>query len=432
MNLEQFIKACNDGDYETVSKCLNRKGFFSRLFSSQIDINGTYELCKTALHYSAAAGYFEIVKLLISNGADINAADVSGETALHYSAAGGHFEIVKLLISNGADINAVSDIGDSVLYSAASNGHLEIVKLLIANGADINAGINSGKTALNIGIYKQKFDMVKYLVANGADINASDQSGDTALKLAASHGNTEAVKLLIDNGAAVNAATDIGATALYGAVVGGHTEIAKMLIEQGADVNCHLSETGTTALHSAASKGHIDIAKLLISNGADIQASDYDGETVRAYAAENGHSEIIELLDQPATWAEPGKTDRPADLGKNILVDSKSGLMWQREDDGIERSYRDANSYCENLSLDGFDGWRLPTIGELATIFNSASATKHASAFINAKAERYWSITEFDHPGSASPVAYTLDFSNGSKTTYFQENEYFVRAVRNS
>ena len=124
---------------------------------------------------------------------------------------------------------------------------------------------------------------------------------------------------------------------------------------------------------------------------------------------------------------EPDETGNSAD---GCIIDTSTGLMWQKEDDGVERNFRDAIQYCDELSLGGYTDWRLPTADELKTIFDPYSETKHSSPFINAKPERYWSITIIFDPGAASPIAYTLDFASGSQTTYFQSYEYYVRAVR--
>lgn len=45
-----------------------------------------------------------------------------------------------------------------------------------------------------------------------------------------------------------------------------------------------------------------------------------------------------------------------------------AGLIWTGRDNGEGISWFDANSYCSNLELGGFDDWRLPEIGELETL----------------------------------------------------------------
>lgn len=50
---------------------------------------------QTALHWAAADGHLDIVRLLIQRGAEINATHVAGYTALHEAAQRGHYDVVK-------------------------------------------------------------------------------------------------------------------------------------------------------------------------------------------------------------------------------------------------------------------------------------------------------------------------------------------------
>jgi len=50
------------------------------------------------------------------------------------------------------------------------------------------------------------------------------------------------------------------------------------------------------------------------------------------------------------------------------VTDDITGLMWQREDDNIERDWYNAISYCDSLPLAGYTDWRLPNEFELQSI----------------------------------------------------------------
>ena len=54
--------------------------------------------------------------------------------------------------------------------------------------------------------------------------------------------------------------------------------------------------------------------------------------------------------------------------------DSSSGLVWSAKAP-YEMSYKDAVDYCNNLSVAGVGGWRLPTISELRTLIQNCPDT---------------------------------------------------------
>lgn len=117
--------------------------------------------------------------------------------------------------------------------------------------------------------------------------------------------------------------------------------------------------------------------------------------------------------------------------GDGTVTDTVTGLMWQEQDDSEERSYLDALAYCTDLGLGGQEDWRLPNVVELQTLFQQSSSGNHEEAFVNARAERYWSIDEFFSTREPNRrFAYTYDFQNAHATTYYQEYKYYVRAVR--
>jgi len=124
------------------------------------------------------------------------------------------------------------------------------------------------------------------------------------------------------------------------------------------------------------------------------------------------------------------------------IRDTRTGLIWQKEDDGIERTYDEAISYCRELRIGGYSDWRLPTLEELLTIVVQGMPANIDETFTNAKPERYWTVTGYpdykwnieNKMGLCKPetydTAYTVDFSDGYETSYFKTYKFFVRAVR--
>jgi hypothetical protein len=54
--------------------------------------------------------------------------------------------------------------------------------------------------------------------------------------------------------------------------------------------------------------------------------------------------------------------------GDGTITDYATGLMWQQSDDANSRDWKNALSYCENLSYAGHSDWRLPNAKELHSI----------------------------------------------------------------
>ncbi|KAH7349360.1 hypothetical protein B0T11DRAFT_130216 [Plectosphaerella cucumerina] len=96
----------------------------------------------TPLQAAAAAGYAEIVALLLQKGAETNtkAGDYCGATALQYSAMYGYMDVARMLLDHGANINdpPASFDGRTCIEGAAQGGYLEMIDLLIENDVAVN------------------------------------------------------------------------------------------------------------------------------------------------------------------------------------------------------------------------------------------------------------------------------------------------------
>lgn len=62
-----------------------------------------------------------------------------------------------------------------------------------------------------------------------------------------------------------------------------------------------------------------------------------------------------------------GKNDF-VDNGNNTISDQATGLMWQKSDSAKGLNWEEALAYAENLTLGGYDDWRLPNAKELQSI----------------------------------------------------------------
>jgi hypothetical protein len=72
------------------------------------------------------------------------------------------------------------------------------------------------------------------------------------------------------------------------------------------------------------------------------------------------------------------------DNGNGVITDQATGLMWMKADSGKGMNWGDALAYCENLSANGYDDWRLPNAKELQSIVDyTRSPSTSGSAAID-------------------------------------------------
>ncbi|WP_186441046.1 DUF1566 domain-containing protein [Desulfamplus magnetovallimortis] len=113
----------------------------------------------------------------------------------------------------------------------------------------------------------------------------------------------------------------------------------------------------------------------------------------------------------------------------NIIEDNQKELEWQREDDGVKRTWEAACQYCENLVLDGHSDWRIPDVEELSsivdyTIYNPSISNE---IFNNVKSSYYWSGSKHAYLTS---YAWYVHFLGGRVEGNAKSKSYYVRCVR--
>ena len=117
---------------------------------------------ENAMMMAALNGDIEFVKQLIAKDAEVNK---KGWAPLHYAAANGHDDVVKLLLDHSAYVDAGSPNGTTPLMMAARGGHVSTVKLLLDNGADLTVKNQIGLSALDFAKTYKEPDVVEGLTA---------------------------------------------------------------------------------------------------------------------------------------------------------------------------------------------------------------------------------------------------------------------------
>jgi hypothetical protein len=110
-----------------------------------------------------------------------------------------------------------------------------------------------------------------------------------------------------------------------------------------------------------------------------------------------------------------------------VVTDLNTGLMWQRADDGVERSWVAASAYCETLSLSRYDDWYLPSRIELVSIVDYGRTSPAVNPVFTSLNQIYWSASHF---ALESDKAWCVYFSSGVTSNLGKEQTHYVRCVR--
>ena len=118
------------------------------------------------------------------------------------------------------------------------------------------------------------------------------------------------------------------------------------------------------------------------------------------------------------------------DNDNGTVTDNNTYLIWQQQDDGITKSWANAKTYCDNLSLGGYSDWRLPSKKELVTIVNYAIPEPGPTiqpVFNNARSSAYWTATDM---ADSTSSAWNVVFYNGQTDAPTKSANYYARCVR--
>jgi hypothetical protein len=119
-------------------------------------------------------------------------------------------------------------------------------------------------------------------------------------------------------------------------------------------------------------------------------------------------------------------------MANSSKLDDKTGLIWQDNKEILENNlnYDEAQTYCQDLEVDGFNDWRLPTLREYYTIVDlrrDRPALKNG--FEIRDDGRYWTATPFVK--NPEKEAWYISMSYGEAEPYKKGRVYHVRCVRN-
>ena len=111
-----------------------------------------------------------------------------------------------------------------------------------------------------------------------------------------------------------------------------------------------------------------------------------------------------------------------------VVTDSATNLQWQDNVDAAEKTWQEAINYCEDLTLEGKDDWRLPNLNELTSIVDDTVYNPSiSSVFSHITSNFYLSSTT---SASYTRAAWGVGFDYGYRVSQHKASHNYVRCVR--
>lgn len=245
VHFERLMKACGQGDPQTVRQMLQRH----RSLIEEAD-----DRCENAtlspLQAAVQSGHVEVVRALLASGANVDFTNDFG-SALHFAVSNRDLETASLLVDSRACLDTRDDDGLTPLHVAAHDGAIALVQFLIDKGASPTASTFHGWTPLHFAAAGGKSECIEMLLRSNVSVNANDnEGGDTPLHLAAFFAELNAITSLLTRGADINKKNKRCLTPLDNAVRGYRNDAeqcgAKRTAQYVASIK-HLQDRGGKA-----------------------------------------------------------------------------------------------------------------------------------------------------------------------------------------
>lgn len=118
-------------------------------------------------------------------------------------------------------------------------------------------------------------------------------------------------------------------------------------------------------------------------------------------------------------------------LDGTAVLDKETGLVWAKAPDTITRTWQEAMDSCTKHPSGGRRGWRLPTIEELSTLVEPATAGAPklpvGHPFTNVQSSYYWSSSTYS---GDSTTAWLVHFATGAPVNFDMSGPGYAWPVR--
>lgn len=120
--------------------------------------------------------------------------------------------------------------------------------------------------------------------------------------------------------------------------------------------------------------------------------------------------------------------------GADCITDELTGLIWVKAPDTATKTWVEALAYANNLTLCGYDDWRLPNVNELESLYNAGEPYStdwlKAQGFSSTLPEdQYWSSTTY---ASDLNVAWSVVMWNGDVDRFSKSFPFYAWPVRST
>ena len=139
-------------------------------------------------------------------------------------------------------------------------------------------------------------------------------------------------------------------------------------------------------------------------------------------------------LAMPA-WSQKLTTNRfviLANWNGEAVLDRETGLVWERAPDPTRHEWVFAHFYCNQLTVGGRKGWRLPSLAELASLIDPSvafpgPALPPGHPFSPGSSGIHWSAST---GGSGPNAAWGMSFAAGDVGNFVRSGVFNVWCVR--
>ena len=119
-------------------------------------------------------------------------------------------------------------------------------------------------------------------------------------------------------------------------------------------------------------------------------------------------------------------------MNSEAVLDRETGLVWEQSPNTTARNWIGAQLHCNQKTVGGRKGWRLPGIQDLASLIDPAVAVPGPTLsaghpFSNVQSAFYWAATS---TAANTNSAWTVRFGDGGVLFTIKDLTFFAWCVR--